>query len=43
MLIIGSPPDEVARVENQKSWVRDHYEAVGHHYEVSWAQRNLAK
>jgi hypothetical protein len=28
-------PDEVARVESQRAWVRDHYdEAVRHHYET---------
>jgi hypothetical protein len=28
-------PDEVVRVENQRSWVRDHYDdAARHHYET---------
>jgi hypothetical protein len=28
-------PDEVARVESQRAWVRDHYdEAARHHYET---------
>jgi hypothetical protein len=28
-------PEEVARVENERAWVRDHYEeAVRHHYET---------
>ena len=33
--IDGLAPSEAARVETQRSWVRDHYdEAVRHHYET---------